>query len=135
MLRQYVRNSSGEKIGLLTAEHPMCLGNIMVSWSKCFTKHEPFDKRKARAIAQARAIVKDFPGRMPREIRKAMIPFLDRCMRYFRVDIDQISLSGDHRDVTRITHKLQERDAILKDVHIDVHFDVHFDANKDGPVG
>jgi hypothetical protein len=79
-IHQYIRNSKGQRIGVLLAfkkdEHELAIG-----WSKC-NKLDQFDRTRAVEIAIGRAL-RGTAALPPRVVVKKLKEFEDRAKRYF----------------------------------------------------
>jgi hypothetical protein len=83
---EYIRNSSGQKIGILFA-HRYGTNTPIVYWSLC-RKGDEFDLAEGLAqglIRQHSLNGKDYPP-LPTAVKKKLPDFVDRCGRFFKTD-------------------------------------------------
>lgn len=88
---KYIRGKKGSKIGVLIGMKDD-FGIVRIGWSAYAASTEvvPFSKEKGITIAKARAVHPRLERdtvfqTLPFSVQKEILPFIDRCKRYFRV--------------------------------------------------
>lgn len=87
MIVQHIRNKQGHPVATLVAEPHG--STFRMGWSKCNTRLDSFNKKTGRQIAINRMRCSRLriiqTADMPREVKKELPAFHDRCVRYFKV--------------------------------------------------
>lgn len=79
MIYEFVRNNTGEKIGVVLA-----LSQYQIGWSKCHSKKDRFNKEIGLKIAYGRAMCPRISWKMPRCMELPINHIRDRARRYFK---------------------------------------------------
>lgn len=87
-LLKYERDKHGRPVGVVVAFKKN--GEVLVGWSRCHTKLEPFDKHIGINKALNRAVhhnLVDVVGEVPRPLLSYLLDIRERAERYFKVGV------------------------------------------------
>lgn len=79
---EYVRNRKRQKVGVLVGS--LVDGQIAVGWSQARISLDPFDAERGKELARIRMHGWSNKTVVPHSIRKQLVIFSARCLRYFK---------------------------------------------------
>jgi len=83
MIKEFVKNKNGEKIGVLVATSIDDF-EVGIGWSKVHTQLDKFNKERGEEIAIGRAIKAKDLIYIPLSFDKKMDDFIERCRKYYK---------------------------------------------------
>lgn len=93
MLVQYARKSKNDRapVGVLVASKVG--GRVIIGWAGCHKK-DIFKKEIGLKIALNRINLADSGKKIPDKIQYIMPQFLNRCMNFYKVDLNEVIVAG-----------------------------------------
>lgn len=83
MIKQYLRNDTNQKNGLMVCIFNEDQDSAVIGWSRC-SHNDTFNSYRAHEIAVDRALLGDSGRNVPYAILFDVFEFMSRCRRYFK---------------------------------------------------